>query len=116
MQAGRGYTRDPASSHGAAVVALHPEASAVADDRPCWMLTAGELDQRVYDAAARAYADYRAGEQQQDLVGPAEMARRLDISRTSLHRLRLEGCPALKLGDCFKFEPAAVLAWLRARS
>jgi hypothetical protein len=49
------------------------------------------------------------------IVGPTEMARMLDVSRTTLHRLRVDGCPAVKLGDCFKFSPPEVMAWLKSR-
>lgn len=47
----------------------------------------------------------------------AQMALRLGISRTKLHFLRVkEGCPALRLGDVYKFDPKAVEEWLRERS
>lgn len=55
--------------------------------------------------------------EQVDAVGAAEMCRRLSISRSTLHRMRHAGCPALKVGaNEFRYEPRAVLAWLRARS
>ncbi len=50
------------------------------------------------------------------LVPASEMARLLNVSRTTLHRMRTDhGAPAVKVGDVFKFEPAAVLAWVRER-
>ena len=50
-----------------------------------------------------------------DLVSGAEMARRIDVSRATLHRLRHEGCPAVAIGDTFKYSPPDVVAWLRDR-
>jgi hypothetical protein len=50
------------------------------------------------------------------LVSGAQLGRLLGCSRTQVHRLRLEGAPAVRLGDVFKYEPAAVLTWLRDRS
>jgi excisionase family DNA binding protein len=50
------------------------------------------------------------------LVPASEMARLLNVSRTTLHRMRTDhGAPAVKVGDVFKFEPAAVLAWAKNR-
>lgn len=49
------------------------------------------------------------------LVGGADLGRMLGCSRTQVHRLRLEGAPTVKLGDSYRFEPAAVLAWLKER-
>ena len=51
-----------------------------------------------------------------DAVAAAEICRRLSISRSTLHRLRGEGMPCLRVGVEFRYEPAACLAWLRGRS
>lgn len=75
------------------------------------------LREVVRDAVAEVLCASRGAprEIERQIVGPVEMARMLDVSRTTLHRLRVEGCPAVKLGDCFKFSPPEVLAWLKAR-
>ena len=63
-----------------------------------------------------ALAEFKAGEQPTpDLLTGAQMAAKLGISRTSLHRMRVDGCPAIKVGDVYKFEPCAVMAHLRAQ-
>lgn len=79
-------------------------------------LTTDALRELVAGAVADALEAHDAAKQPApDLVCVKEMARRLDVSRTTMHRLRLEGCPAVAIGDTFKYEPPAVLAWLRDR-
>jgi len=51
-----------------------------------------------------------------EYVGPTEAARALSISRSTLHRLRHEGAPALKRGDIFKFSVPELIQWLKNRS
>lgn len=50
-----------------------------------------------------------------ELVDGTEMCRLITVSRTTLHRLRLRGMPAIPVGDTFRYRPAAVLAWLEAQ-
>lgn len=45
----------------------------------------------------------------------AEMARRLGISRSTMHELRKQGCPCVRIGDHHRYCSADVLAWLKAR-
>jgi hypothetical protein len=74
------------------------------------------LREIVTEAVAAALAERSESRPvDRQIVGPTEMARMLDVSRTTLHRLRVDGCPAVKLGDCFKFSPSEVMAWLKAR-
>lgn len=80
-------------------------------------MTVDALRALVDDAVATALARHDAERlPPTDLVSGQEMARRIDVSRATLHRLRHEGCPAVAIGDGFKYEPAAVVAWLRARN
>lgn len=77
-----------------------------------------ELAERVQDAVAPLLADLLADllrNREPELLGGAQMAAKLSISRSKLHVLRTEGCPSVKVGDVFKYEPAAVMAWLKAR-
>lgn len=81
------------------------------------MLTSPEaLAAAVKDALLEALAEHDAERAPAPLlVGGTEMAALIDVSRATMHRLRLEGCPCVRLGDTFKYEPSAVLAWLKAR-
>lgn len=74
-----------------------------------------ELARIVREQVDAALADHQADVRPQSLlVSGAEMAELIDVSRATLHRLRTdEGCPAVKVGDSYKYEPTKVLAWLR---
>lgn len=75
------------------------------------------LARRVADRVFEAISEFEAGKPDSpDLLSGPQMAKRLGISRTKLHRLRTEGCPAVKVGDVYKFEPANVLAWLKRQT
>ena len=39
----------------------------------------------------------------------------LDITDPVLRRLRDEGMPFIKLGDAYRYDPGAVMAWLSSR-
>ncbi len=66
--------------------------------------TLEELSAVVYDASLLAFEDYKAGEQPgPDLLTGKQMAEKLGVSRSKLHFLRVGGCPAIKVGDTFKF-------------
>ena len=78
--------------------------------------TPEQLQELVRDAVATALDELTpAREREPDLVDGAEMARRLSVSRTTLHRLRVAGMPAIPVGDTFRYKPAAVLTWLETR-
>lgn len=100
-----------------AVTELHPQSAKVlspTDSAPSVTLTRAELRELVTEAVISALAEFKAGEQPvPDLLTGAQMAAKLGISRTSLHRLRVDGCPAVQVGDVYKFEPSAVMAHLR---
>jgi hypothetical protein len=80
------------------------------------VVQADDLDRRIRTAIADVLAEHSAERPTVPLlVGQAEMARLLDVSRATLHRLREQGCPCVQVGDVFKYEPERVLAWLRTR-
>lgn len=79
-------------------------------------LTTTALADLMREQVAEALAEHRESEAPEKLLlGVSKMAELLDISRSTLDRLRLEGCPAVPVGDVFKFEPAEVLRWLKER-
>jgi hypothetical protein len=88
-----------------------------AEDRPSFTLTERELEDLVERASLRALSAFKAGEPRTPaLLGGAEMAQQLGVSRTKMHRLREQGCPCVRVGDVFKFQPEKVLAWLEEHS
>jgi hypothetical protein len=77
-----------------------------------------ELEEFVERVAARVVeqlAQTRSAHAEPDRIDAVEMARRLSLSRTTLHRLRRQGMPAIPVGDTYRSNPAAVLAWLETR-
>jgi hypothetical protein len=84
--------------------------------QPAWALTADELDERIRSAVVAALEAHSAGRAPApEYVSGAQMGHLLGISRSMMHKLRLEGCPAVKIGDGFRFSPIRVVAWLEAR-
>ncbi|HKO46623.1 MAG TPA: helix-turn-helix domain-containing protein [Polyangiaceae bacterium] len=79
------------------------------------MLTDSEFDERIKDAVVAALDEYQAGKRSApDLLTVEQMAERLGCSRQKLTKLRADGLvPAIKLGDVYRYEAAAVLAALR---
>jgi hypothetical protein len=76
-----------------------------------------QLQELVREAVASSLEDFGAARSvEPDLVDGAEMARRLSVSRTTLHRLRVAGMPAIPVGDTFRYRPSAVVAWLESRA
>jgi hypothetical protein len=49
-----------------------------------------------------------------ELVDGRALTAMLSVSRTTLHRLRVAGMPAVPVGDTFRYRPSAVLAWLES--
>jgi hypothetical protein len=79
--------------------------------------TLEELSAVIYDASLLAFEDYKAGEQPgPDLLTGAQMAAKIGVSRSKLHFLRVAGLPSIKVGDTYKFEPRAVMEYLRAEA
>lgn len=81
------------------------------------VLRPDELHAIIRDAVAEALEVCGTNSQPEPLtVSGAEMAKRLGVSRTTLYRLRVnDGCPAVKLGDAWRYQPRAVQAWLDTR-
>jgi excisionase family DNA binding protein len=84
------------------------------DARLVVTLTLGELRSALQDAITEAVAELAPTAGPVLLTG-AQLAQTLGVSRATVHRLRVSGCPSIKLGDTFRFELEAVLAWLRTR-
>jgi len=70
------------------------------------------LEQAAERGAAKALALKGAPA---ELVSSAEMCRRLGVSRSTLHRLRKEGAPAVRVGDVFRYRADRVIEWFEAR-
>jgi excisionase family DNA binding protein len=71
----------------------------------------------VADAVLEALADHKTGQRPElELVSGSTLAARLGLSRTTVHRLRVDGAPCVRVGETYKFSPAKVMAWLEARS
>jgi excisionase family DNA binding protein len=88
-------------------------------DAPAFTLSRSELEALIVDAtrhaveAALAATPARASSA--NLLSVSEMAERLGCHRSKVNSMRLQGCPAVRLGSIFRYEPAAVLAWLKAQ-
>jgi excisionase family DNA binding protein len=86
------------------------------DAEPSVTMTRGQLRALVQDAvtaalAAAAPAPATPGK----LLSVSEMAARLGVHRSKVNAMRLEGCPAVRLGSIYRFDPAEVMVWLRTR-
>jgi hypothetical protein len=79
-------------------------------------LTTEQLHELIRGAVADALDEHHPTQDEPLTVSGAEMAMRLGVSRSMVHNLRLEGCPCLRMGDHYRYEPEAVLSWLRSRS
>lgn len=84
---------------------------------PAFTLTVEALAAVVTDAvsAALAAAAAPSASARGGLLSVQAMAAHLGCSRSKVNAMRLEGCPAVRLGAIYRFEPEAVLAWLKAR-
>lgn len=88
------------------------------DDTMLVQLRKCDLRELIADVVAEAVADVLEDlkrEQEPALLSGVQMAAKIGVSRSKLHALRLEGCPSVRVGDVFKFVPAEVMTWLRAR-
>ena len=88
------------------------------DGRLLVTLTVSELRELVREAVVDLLAEHHHESAVEPLtLSGAEMARKLGVSRSTMAELRTrDGCPAVRIGDHFRFEPAAVMAWLRSQS
>lgn len=98
----------------AAAAELHPQPGN--DNSPIVMLTRAQLRELLHDTVLAALEEYRQGERpEKATLGGAELAAKIGVSRTKVHHLRHAGMPSLKVGDVYRYELAACLAWLRER-
>lgn len=78
--------------------------------------TPEELRKLLCEALSEALAGQAAvGPPPPELVKGAELARLLSVSRTTVHRLRQEGMPAIRMGETFRYHLGDCLEWLRRR-
>lgn len=79
--------------------------------------TPDQLRNLIVQAVLDAVGEHKGGAgASPELVTGAELARLLSVSRTTVHRLRLEGMPAVRMGDTFRYHLGDCLAWLKARN
>ena len=79
------------------------------DNAPIVMMTRGELRALVAAAAAEATRQVPL------LVDKQQLARQLGCSAPHIDHLRKQGLPWVPVGQAVRFEPAAVVDWLRQR-
>ena len=78
---------------------------------PAFTLTRVELEALVARAVRIALEATPAA----SLVDKQDMARQLGCSPRHLDHLRKRGLPAVPVGHVVRFEPAKVIAWLKAQ-
>jgi hypothetical protein len=81
------------------------------------LLTEEQLAELLEQAAERGAAKALAlrNVPPPDLVSGAEMCRRLGVSRSTLHRFRQQGAPAVPVGDVYRYRAERVIEWLETR-
>ena len=80
------------------------------------VLTPAQLEQLVEDVVLRTLE--ARGEPipaNEELLSKARMAERLDVCPKTLERMRDQGCPVILVGQSPRFNPVAVIEWLRAQ-
>jgi len=83
---------------------------------PLTLALAQALGPIVRAAVADALAEHAAGEPARpELLTVDAICAALSCSRATLHRLRGEGLPELRLGDSPRFRLADCIAWLETR-
>jgi hypothetical protein len=78
-------------------------------------LTRADLAAVVREVIAQALEAF-APKSAPELLTQDELAAALKVSTRSVFTMRQDGCPFLLLGESPRFEFAAVIAWLRART
>jgi hypothetical protein len=81
------------------------------DTAPAFTVTRGELGELV-----RAAVREELGHARPLLVDKQQLARQLGCSPAHVDHLRKRGLPTVMLGQAVRFEPGAVLGWLRAQA
>lgn len=100
----------------AVVAELRPAAGP--DAEPSITLTRGQLRALVLNAVLEALETFdapRAAQEPQPLLSVSQTAKALGCHRSKVNSMRLEGCPAVKLGSIYRYSLPDVLAWLKAR-
>ncbi len=77
-------------------------------------ITVDELAGIVRAAVAEVLAEHQP-QTRPALLDRAGCALLLGVSLATLARLRADGLPELRVGDSPRYEPAAVLEWVRSR-
>lgn len=84
---------------------------------PVIVSTVEQLREAIREVVRDEFAEFGADRPVAPLaVDGAELCRLISVSRSTLHRLRVEGMPAIPVGDTYRYEPAACLEWLRERA
>ncbi|MFZ5895338.1 MAG: helix-turn-helix domain-containing protein [Myxococcota bacterium] len=91
-------TSEPKSSARLLLTLTDEEFGALLDKHIC-----AALVERVPHAA-----------QTREFVPATEVARRCSVSRMTVHRWRVAGCPAVRVGDTWRYRFADVVRWLEA--
>lgn len=94
----------PAKAGAAELCPLDP-------NQPIYTLTVAQLLAQLERIAER---DPSPAESPPLLVTGSRLAELCSVSRATVHRWRQRGMPAIQVGDEYRYEPAACLAWLRA--
>ena len=76
--------------------------------------TTAELRELIREELSAARADLPVVEPA--ILKGAQVAKKAGVSRTTVHRWRVEGCPAIRLSvDTWGYEWPQVLEWLKSR-
>jgi hypothetical protein len=70
-------------------------------------LIRAEIDESLFDHA-------RDQRPEPELIDGREVARRCNVSRQTVFRWRVAGCPAIRTGDTYRYRFADVVHWLEA--
>ena len=81
------------------------------DDDPLFKLTTGEFWRRLDERLAKA----GAGQPRPLLVDKQVLSKLVDLCPATIDNLRKDGLPTVKVLGSVRFEPAAVLAWIKER-
>jgi excisionase family DNA binding protein len=77
-------------------------------------LSEADLRQLVADVV-QAAVDEVARPLPPALLDTEQLCHELGVSAPTVRRMRDEGMPVVRIGDVYRYELAAVLAWLRSR-
>lgn len=85
--------------------------SGASSDAPAFTVSRGELGELI-----RAAVREEMGHARPLLVDKQQLARQLGCSPAHVDHLRKRGLPTVMLGQAVRFEPGAVLGWLRQQA